>query len=190
MDLFRIGEGAGRLVDDKATVFPTVPELPRDVDQFDQPRIGVRAGRRQIEALEARGKFAGSREARDPADAAAREMVERREHAGHMIRLGDIGRPIGAEADMLGGGDHCAQQRQWIEVQAVDPVRTLRHRHRRQPQQDRVQAATLGCLRHRAKRRRAIEACFARHPPGGGMPAMGGQRSHEMHVIALPACNS
>jgi hypothetical protein len=127
-------------------------------------------------------QFLGTFQARDPACASAGEMIERREHPRDMKRLGDVARPPAAEADPLGGADHRAQQGQCIEPYAIDRATIApRPRSRRHTQQHRIEAASLGRLRHRPERRGAAEACRIRHAPRTGMPAVGRERSQEMH---------
>ncbi len=115
-------------------------------------------------------------------------MVERREDAGDVIRLGDIARPISTKADPLGGADHGTEERQRIEMQAVDRASgAQRCGRRRQPQQNGIEAAAFRRSRHRPERRHTCKARRTGHAPGGGMPAMRGEGSQEMHAMPRPS---
>ena len=183
MHVIGIGESAARLVDDEAAILPAVPELARDVDQLDQARRGVLFGGGQVGVAETGSPSScASLQAGDPAGASRGEMIERREDPRDMKRLGDVARPPAAEADPLGGADHCRQRAAADRAVCHRPCRRrARPRSGRQAQQHRIEAALFGRLRHRPEGRGAGEGRRAGHAPGGRMPAMGRERSQKMH---------
>ena len=69
----------------------------------------------EVGALEPALGLGAAGEPGDPAGAANRQMIQGREHARDVERLGHVDRPPTAQADSLGGADQQAEQRQGIE---------------------------------------------------------------------------
>lgn len=145
---------AGRLVLDECIVFPAVPEPGHDALEFVGARVAV--GVREVWRRAEVRRFVGHhRRDEIPPGAPAAQVVERRELAGDVV-----GRVVGRrrrcdQADVVRDRRQCGEQRERFEgvgaraaAERVD-VAALRGDHVRDEQ--RIELAALGCLRHSAE---------------------------------------
>ena len=93
MEATRAHEEAGLLVGNEGVVIPAVPEQAAGFDEFPGHRVTL--GMRRMLAAEHGARFRIGRRHHVPRRAAAREMIQRSEGAGHVIGLG-VGRRGGS----------------------------------------------------------------------------------------------